>query len=364
MQWYEKFNEEGLTYDDGLYEEHGHSLLALFLALLLYVMLLACIFLEIPYAITEQTSIIPHGNDLLDQLPRRSSPARVVSLTLPAKKAAPAPRTRPAPPAPSPRTAAPEPPVPATKPQPSAPVTAPLSSPAPSPTPGPATTASEPATLPTTDVPPPALPLLPTRRGRTSWVRKPAQPTVPTDNTPTPTYHENDGNTGQMGQPTTGHGAFSGLENISSQHVNRLPICEDGDGGEPSFGSPLGHGNGRAPSAEKIARNMEFELFATRLVHNVCDTSHQEPFCLVHNPISTHTSVVSITVARTRKITAVHFLQPSPSKALDAYIERIIYATTAPLLPASWHEETLTLPLSINMRSFPGTGELTLIPSK
>ncbi len=358
MRWYEKFNEEGLTYDDGLYEEHGHSLLALFLALLLYALLLACIFLEIPYAITEQVSIIPHGNDLIDQLPRRSTPARVVSLPLPTKKAAPAPRTRAAQPAPAqpsvtPKLAAPKAPVPAA--QPRTPATPPISSPAPA--------TAEPAALPAASLPAPALPLLPTRRGQTSWVRKSAQQTVPTDNTPAPIYHGDPLQTGQTRQPS-GHTPFSGLENISTQHVSRLPICEDGDNGEPSFGSPLGHGNGRAPSAEKIARNMEFELFATRLVHNVCDTSHQEPFCLAHNPISTHTSVVSITVARNRKITSVHFLQPSPSKALDAYIERIIYTTMAPLLPASWHEETLTLPLSINMRAFPGTGELTLIPSK
>ena len=354
MRWYEKFDEEVFTYNDEYYEDRGRSLLALFLSLLLYTLLLVCIFLEIPCAIIEQGTTIPLGNELFDQLPRRSTPARVVSLPAPTQKKTP--RKQLAQPAPAQPTAKPI-------------STPPIAQPAAA-----APTPVDPVALPAASLPvfqnsernggieageaskttimpeqPRAESPLPTRRGRNSWLKDPNPPSTPAQ----AVY--------QTGQ-AHGQDAFSGLENISAQNVSRFPACDGQEDGEPSYGSPLG--SRTEPSAKAVARNMEFELFATRLVHNVCDTSRQQPFSLLHCPISTNTSVVSITITRNRKITAVHFLRPSPSKTLDAYIERIICTTTAPLLPASWHEETITIPLSINMRAFPGSGELTLIPAK
>lgn len=360
MLWYKRFyyelDPDYLTQDS----QRGPYLFALALSLFFYGLLLILLFLEIPRieipGAGQQKSIIPHGNDLLDHMPRRSTPARVVSLPAQPQKTAPATPPPPALPGavskqiiPSQKIPAlPEPVLPEpifTEPAPSQPEIKqpPVTQQNPT-TPLPfnnerngGTRGATPENPPITATTP--APQLPTRRGRQSWVKNP-EPRYPGPR-----------------QPTS---VFAPLEDISKSHVTRLPTQENGEEGMPSYGSPLGKGGALPP--EQVTRRTEFELFATRFIHNLCDTSRQKPLYVEHTPITTHTIRVIVTISRDRRIKSVHFSSPSPQQHLNHYLEEIMHTTLVPQLPASWPSDELTMPMGIDMYSAPGAHEVWLVP--
>lgn len=365
MLWYKRFyyelDPDYLTQDS----QRGPYLFALALSLFFYGLLLILLFLEIPRieipgieipGAGQQKSIIPRGNDLLEHMPRRASPARVVSMPAPRQKTAPVTPPPPTLPSavskqiiPSQKTPAlPEPVLPEpifTEPAPAQPEIKqpPVTQQNPA-TPLPfnnernggmrgVTPENQPITATT-----PA-PQLPTRRGRQSWVKNP-EPHHPGPR-----------------QPTS---VFAPLEDISKSHITRLPINQNGAGDEPTYGSPLGKGGALHP--EQVTRRTEFEIFVTRFIHNLCDASRQNPLYVGHTPITTHIITVTVTIGRGRRIKSVRFANPSPQQFLNNYIEKTIQTTFAPQLPASWPSDELTMQIGMNMESAQGAHEVWLVP--
>lgn len=360
MLWYKRvYQELEQTPNQDLFEsEQGHYLLALGLSLFFYLLLLAFVFLEIPSQLKKTSkSVMPLGNDLLGNLPRRANPARVVSLPTPPRKSpAPAPVSvpihRPEPIDPPVEQPVQQPPL---SPAPIQPIPEPVGQPESTPIPiNSARNGEVQGTQPEKILEPEAAPTPkpPTRQGRGAWFKKKTD----TDTQLDPRIAQ----TGPVNYNRGPNTAFSQLEDISARQVTGQPVTSDSNGETPTYGSPFG--SGKTISPEAVARNMEFELFATRLVQTICDTSRQQPLYTTRNPITPHTTTLAITVGRDRKILSVKFIHPSPHKILNDYIERVVYAVIAPQLPASWEKDQIIMPLSIDMRSSPGAGEIYFVP--
>ncbi|MCL5436265.1 MAG: hypothetical protein M1549_00080 [Candidatus Dependentiae bacterium] len=423
MWWYEEIDETQFLYDQERREERNRIIVSLLLAFLCYALFLFLLFVQI-LRTEREGRLLPRGNELFEALPRRATPARVLSLPAPTPSApgtaAPAPQQVPAPAAAAPQpkrpravqkplqqkpTAQPSAPTPPqaappepARPEPALPEPA-LPGPAPLPTELPAaelpakTGAKAPRepvvplpanaerkggierppmpepSAPEVPVPQPLTPKatppepaapLPTRAGRSSWIKKSAPQQTRSTPQPAP-YREAPG---PQAQPTAGGTtepeAFGALEDISARQATQVQAYDGPGGTEPTYGSPMG--SQTPASAARSARNMEFELFATRLVHNICDASRQNPLRLAHTSVPLHYITILVTVARNRSISRVEFLHPSPEPAINRYLEEILKSTMAPQLPASWHSDELSMPLHIHIRSVPERAEIWLVP--
>lgn len=332
------------------------KLLAFFFACFFYLLLLIFLFVEILVIQKSTESLIPRGNDLLDNLPRRAAPARVVNVPrrLLHQQSTPtiaAPHgTKKAPV--SEKIIAPQKAIPVADALPAIKTALPSSEKIPVNVIRKGNIIPQPSDeiAPNKSIEKP----LPSRRGRSSWVKN-EERSVPTE-----VFRSEDTKQAQIKDPgNTYSSPFSDFSDISQNAAKEIFFeNNDGEAGEnPSFGIPSGN-----PSATEQSKRFEMELFMTRFVRNICDTSQQNPLKLNKERIPKHLITVMITIGRGRHIEAFSFTQHSPYPLVDNYIKEIINTTMPPKIPESWESDVLKIPLHIYIYSTPETSEIWLVP--
>lgn len=340
------------------------KLLALFFACFFYLLLLLFLFVEILVSQKQEGSLIPRGNDLLDHLPRRAAPARIVQV--PPHRPHHQPQQYPGghsggttpPPIAKKDSIKKQPQKAAIPKEPTVPASIPIV-----PT----------KTVPLEKIPPngarrgdvitplekstaeiPSQEPLPSRRGRSSWVKKEQEKIV----TEIPQYAEQAPNQTDSYRDSKAS-PFSDFSTISQNAAQDILFENQngGPGGQPSFGLPSGN-----PSAAEQSKRFEIELFMTRFVRSVCDSSRQNPLRLRNERIPEHLVAVAVTINRERHIEAFSFTQRSPYPTVNHYLEEMINEVTPPKIPESWGPDTLKVPLRIYIYSTPETSEIWLVP--
>lgn len=349
-------NEE-VAYSPLAYDiNERHYFRALALALFFYGLLLAFLFIKIE---PQGKKTIPDGNDLVDNLPRRTTPARVISV--------PRPKIPKSEPKPMPQT--PQIPLAEERHTTSSRISKPTQNVESSdvipieheittgPIPLPTNTERQGGAVPFENISQESaiqqIQKTP-RRGRFAWIKHDDKQqeirhsTKIQDQTNFTENHRSD--------------IFSQLESINNTCSTGFS-SDNGDArGTQTYGSPQGTQD--RISAQVVSHNTELELFNTRLIHNLCDASRQQPFYATRMRIEAHNTKIIVTIGRHRKVVTIRFVSPSPHQPLNDYLEHLLYEMLAPQLPESYQKDTISIPIGIHMAQMHGSHEIWLTPIK
>lgn len=107
---------------------------------------------------------------------------------------------------------------------------------------------------------------------------------------------------------------------------------------------------------------IEYGMFLYRFDHQLCDESRMRPLPLHARLIQPHTIQIAVTISRARKVTDVKFVKPSYEEQINDYVRDLLYAMTAPQLPASYAANTAILQLNIRLDRMYHQDKLWLCP--
>lgn len=111
------------------------------------------------------------------------------------------------------------------------------------------------------------------------------------------------------------------------------------------------------------AESLEYEMFAGRMVHNICTATNYSPLDLRKALIKEHDIVVQVTCNQNRTIGDITLLQPSYDDQINDYLIAIMKTVSPPKFPSSHTTNTLTFPMKIHIsRQYYGRG-LRMVPA-
>jgi hypothetical protein len=111
------------------------------------------------------------------------------------------------------------------------------------------------------------------------------------------------------------------------------------------------------------AESLEYEMFAGKMVQNICTATHFSPLDLRKALIREHDIIVQVTCHKNRTIGDITFLQPSYDDQINDYLIAIMKTVSPPQFPSNHTTSTLTFPMKIHIsRQYYGRG-LRMVPA-